>query len=621
MNRHLLWLSGVALLVHALLLMWAARSHSPTVQEPAHVASGLTHWTTGRFAAYRVNPPLVRLAASLPALASGTELDLLLCNQPGVVRPEHALGDQWVRSHPSRACWLVTAGRWACIPFMLFGAWACWRWASELYGAWSGLIALLLWCFSPNVLGHGWQLNPDAAAGALAVGASWAFWRWLNRPEAARAVVTGALLGLANLSKLTWIILFAVWPAVWVVWRAARTKAGIESRPWPRELGHLVLISLVGLFVINSGYGFEGTFQKLGKYRFVSSALGGPVEERQDEYATANRFAGTWLGRLPVPLPREYLLGIDLQRTDFERRMPSYLRGQWRWGGWWYYYLYAMAVKMPLGTWVLAAAAVAVSCSDRRYSGTWRDELALLAPALALIGLVSSQTGFNHHMRYVLPAFPFLFIWISKVGRAVEFGKRPLVVIAATGMVWSMGSSLWIYPHSLSYFNELVGGPRNGHAHLLDSNIDWGQDLLYLKRWLDQHPEASPLGLAYFGLFHPRITGIQFALPPKGPAGGAAAAEGKASTEKLGPKPGWYAVSVNFLRGFRFSAPDGQGDGEWLGKPYYTYFQRFRPVATAGYSIYIYHITLEEANRVRRELGLPELAERGAGRGESQEQG
>jgi hypothetical protein len=52
-------------------------------------------------------------------------------------------------------------------------------------------------------------------------------------------------------------------------------------------------------------------------------------------------------------------------------------------------------------------------------------------------------------------------------------------------LAWSVGSSLWYYPHSLSYFNELVGGPMGGPKHLLDSNIDWGQDLFYLKDWLD----------------------------------------------------------------------------------------------------------------------------------------
>jgi hypothetical protein len=57
------------------------------------------------------------------------------------------------------------------------------------------------------------------------------------------------------------------------------------------------------------------------------------------------------------------------------------------------------------------------------------------------------------------------------------------------------------------------------------------------------------------------------------------------------PPSGWYVLSVNYIYG-----RDRQ----------YRYFLNFQPVATAGYSIYIYHIKPEEANRVRRELGLKE---------------
>jgi hypothetical protein len=39
----------------------------------------------------------------------------------------------------------------------------------------------------------------------------------------------------------------------------------------------------------------------------------------------------------------------------------------------------------------------------------------------------------------------------------------------------------------------------------------------------------------------------------------------------------------------------------------YRYFLEFKPVAMAGYSIYIYHVTVEDANRIRRRLGVPEL--------------
>jgi hypothetical protein len=159
-------------------------------------------------------------------------------------------------------------------------------------------------------------------------------------------------------------------------------------------------------------------------------------------------------------------------------------------------------------------------------------------------------------------------------------------------VVWSVTSSLWIYPHSLSYFNELVGGPRRGYFHLDYSNIDWGQDLLYLKRWLEDHPEAKPLGLAYSveRFVNPQIVGIDCTSPPAGPE-----YEGRdvpKTPEKLGPQPGWYAVSVNRLI-------DGQRQ--------YAYFQHFEPTARVGYSILVYHITPAEANRARSLLGLPPL--------------
>ncbi len=172
---------------------------------------------------------------------------------------------------------------------------------------------------------------------------------------------------------------------------------------------------------------------------------------------------------------------------------------------------------------------------------------------------------------------------------------------------WAFASALRIHPHYLSYFNEIVGGPNKGHEYLLDSNIDWGQDLLFLKGWLDEHPEARPFGLACWNLVDPTIEGIRYHLPPFGPTGLLPGDQAFLTTE--GPKPGYYGVSVNLLHGLDFTVPDGQGNFKRVPQYAYTYFQQFRPVAKAGYSIFIYHITLDEANAVRQKLGLPPLTE------------
>jgi len=164
-------------------------------------------------------------------------------------------------------------------------------------------------------------------------------------------------------------------------------------------------------------------------------------------------------------------------------------------------------------------------------------------------------------MRYVLPAFPFAFVWIGRVGPAIAAPSKTLVararafpwphrLVAAAvcaALLWSVVSSLSVYPHSLSYFNELAGGPRNGGEHLLDSNIDWGQDLFYLKRWLDAHPATRLDGLAYFGMYPPELAGIGAKTPPS--ARGVQFCELGTKPDSDGPRPGWYAVSVNLIHG------------------------------------------------------------------------
>jgi hypothetical protein len=166
-------------------------------------------------------------------------------------------------------------------------------------------------------------------------------------------------------------------------------------------------------------------------------------------------------------------------------------------------------------------------------------------------------------------------------------------------------SSLAVSPHWLSYFNEATGGPLHGHRHLANSNLDWGQDLLYLQDWLTAHPEAEPIGLAYYGMFHPREIGISFQdvpgwLAEHSPDG--VVREPISDSRNIGPKPGWYAVSVNFLVGHPFWDYSASGNRGWFSQPYFTYFRQLQPAARNGYSLYVYHLTEEDVWRLRAQL-------------------
>lgn len=631
------WTAVAGLLaMHAAMLAWIAYRCSPTIDEPAHLVAGISHWKFGRFDLYRVNPPLVRLVAALPMLLVEPKTDWSSFSEAPYARPEFTIGTTFANSNGFVIFWYFTLCRWMCIPLSLAGGWFCYCWARELWcrratggdGAppgpaspndGAGLVALVLWCFCPNILGNGALMTPDVAAAGLGVTAGYAFWRWLREPDWKRALLAGLALGLVELTKATWIVLFVLWPVLWLMWRLRQDPAAgrliraheIGQSGAPSSIQdprtptvQVAAILLLGLYVLNLGYGFENSFRRLGHFRFISHALGG----RAAHQTPGNRFAGTLLASVPVPLPANYLLGIDVQRYDFEVGKWSYLRGEQKFGGWWYYYLYAMAVKMPVGTLLLTALVplLAAVRTIRRFAeratqpgrhprraSAILDCVVVLAPAVTVVVLVSSQTGFSRYLRYVLPAFPFLYVWISQLAAAHlhprppktggDAGRWPrrllggqanlrrLVVIA---LLASTLSSLGTFPHSLSYFNELAGGAENGASHLLDANIDWGQDLLELKRWCDAHPEARPLHVAYFGRTNPTVAGIDRGRPGP-PESHSLSAAGRLSD----PADGWYAISLNELYGYKH-------DGGELDC--YSAFRALRPAARVRHSIRVF---------------------------------
>jgi hypothetical protein len=279
------------------------------------------------------------------------------------------------------------------------------------------------------------------------------------------------------------------------------------ARDWAREGAMLCVRIAVGLYFLNLGYGFEGTGMRLRDYRFVSDLFGGQKDPIGDRLISGNRFTSTVIGEVPVPLPKNYLLGLDIQQQDFEDcGRSSYLGGNWRDRGWWYYYIYAAAIKVPLGLWCLGALGL-LGAFLRKASvrGHGTDCLLLLIFPLTILCAISAQTEFSEHFRYALPCFPFLFIWLAGIsvkwtreslgsttgteearGIFSKGGARlDLIKLIGFGIpfliIWTILSSLWIYPHSLSYFNESIGGPLNGSNHLLGSNVDWGQGLKYLE--------------------------------------------------------------------------------------------------------------------------------------------
>ena len=566
------------LAIHTLLLGWLAAVYSPTYDEPGHLAAGYRIWTTGRADLYIVNPPLVKTVATWPLLFFRPRTDWSQIVQVPGHRPEFSTGIAFLENNPATWYWMLTLARWACIPLSLLGAVVAFQWARELFGVTAGWISLVLWTFDPNILGNGCLITPDVGGSSLGLLAGYLFWRWLDRPSGERAALAGLGLGLALLSKATLLIFGPLWVVVWVV---QRWQSGALNHPSRTEVWQLLALLLLSGYVLNLGYGFSGTGMKLKEFEFVSRALGGEMRPGQ---VSSNRFRNTAIGELPSPLPREFLLGLDMQKKDFEVGRWTFLAGEWKWGGWPYFYLAAIAIKSPLGYGVLLLLAVGVLF--RSGSRPQRSVVALVLPALAILGFVSSEQGFTSFVRYVLPALPFAIVLLGAVGRWVEGGSKWARYGVGVTLAWIVSSSLWCLPHSLSYFNELVGGSANGHQYLFDSNIDWGQDLYFVKDWVERHPEARPVTLSWCEIFDPQRVGLNLPRTPFPPrtAGGPVGPHPESSFE------GWHIVCVTNLH---------SADQRWA------YLRDLQPVDRIGDSVMVYHLDKDQAERSRARISPP----------------
>jgi len=395
------WLVAFLLSANALLVCWVGLTTSSNRTETGHMGAAVYFWHTLRFEVFHVNPPLTRIICALPVAIFRPIDNRNSYSSQSQDRSEWMLGTAFVAANsPEKVRWCFTLARWSLIPLVIAGGYFGYRLSREIYRDAAALLFLILWCFSPLLLSWGATICPDAVAAALGVVAIYAFRRWLHGPSWTRAAVAGACLGLLPLTKLTWVIAFGLWPLIWCLWTVPilLTRADKRFLPLP-PLRQLAAILGIGLYTLNMGYMFDGTCRPLGKYKFISQAFCGreTVENQQWPAVSGNRFAGTWLSKIPVPLPAEFVQGIDTQRYDFERGLPSYLRGEWADHGWWYYYLYALAVKVPLGTWVLFGLAVVVTIFGRGFNAAWRDEMVVLVPGLVILAFVSSQTGFSVH--------------------------------------------------------------------------------------------------------------------------------------------------------------------------------------------------------------------------------
>jgi len=629
----------VLLLINATMLSWAATKHSPTLNEPAHLVAGLSHWELHDYSLYKVNPPLTRLLASLPVVLYGYESDWSQMQGIPGSRPELPVAEYFMAANGTRCINYFVLARWACIPFSLVGALICFFWSRDICNSnIAGLISMTVWCFEPNIMAHGELITPDCAATSLGLAAGYFFYRWLVVSSWKRALLAGALLGLAEVTKMSWVILFPLWPLLWLLKRilwsmlfssesknmdSLHTDTHSTSHhqyqgSFGMEFFQMVTIICLCLYVLNAFYLFDGTGTPLRDCSFVSSTLNGLGVPG----AIGNRFEDSLLGEVPIPVPKQYLLGLDVQNRDFEDYgYLNYLCGEFKDGGWWYYYSYGLLIKTAHGMHVLLLFSLGgifsvVRCYSRFRHNQEKNNCdvsqeirleksaisassqfhllvslaVLITPASFLFVIASARTEINQHIRYVLPCIGVACVlagasWLAVVFSKTKFIRHISFGAITSGLLWLVSTTLFHHPDCLAYFNEFAGGSRNGAKHLIHSNLDWGQGLLYLRRWMRSNPGKKPVHLAYHGFAAPTDFGIRDTLPvtaffmPSDQPG----------KLQLKLAKGFYVISANLLMGYPAPARHHR-TATVIPPEVFSALRQMDPIGHLGYSLIVYEI-------------------------------
>lgn len=530
-----------------------------THDEYWHLPVGILNLRTWRFDYEPLNPPFARLvsACAVSLAEPGSYQGPVPVSSDSTTYGLHFLRLMGDRHHD---CYIW--GRAANLVFSLLTGLVLAVWSWQWWGRSAAFATTLLWCTEPTVLAHASLVTPDAGLSCLTCVVWYALWCYFQRPTLPRAVVCGVVLGLAQLTKFTAIILVPLVCIAWLVsvWLRSRIPSSISKPDRRKLIWHPCVLLAVCLLVLNLGYGCEGTFSSLNQVQPRSRTVTGLIQRMPI------------LGQLPLPFPKSYLRGLDAQKHVMESQHPVYLDGVWSESGFRFYFLWALWYKLP-HIWQVLCVLAGVRLIRSRGEAGLRRQLAFISiPTLILLG-TASLSGMQLGVRYVLPTYPFLCLLAASVfavNSQATGSKWPLRLLIALSLL--APTSLRFHPQHLAYFNELAGGPTGGEEHLLDSNLDWGQDLLELQDYLEKHADQR-WGVAYFGSLPPGELGLRYDIPPG-----------------RGPQPGSYAVSVNYVYGRPHVVFDDQGQPRAVGLGEFGYFRAFQPIRRIGASILIYQL-------------------------------
>lgn len=556
LDRHSYLLTVLLLLIFFFHVLSIVPQKSLTIDEPANIAVGYAFLRTGDVNIGEDTPPLLRVLSALPLLALHPRLPH---NDPSWQDRIHwRFGNVFLDSNPPPLYFRIIF--WSRVPLILIACvlgWLIFVVSRNLFGPRAALAALFLFTWEPNILANSILVKTDVAAALVYLWFFYAAWRYLQQPSLRSALHLGTALVVGLLVKFSLFLLFPLsglvllFPVIGANKRLARRSTPGKRSRIVRMTGHFVVIIILVVVSLNVGYGLE-----LFRWERVSFPLHSALSQ--------------WFSHF---LPQTWLAGLETVFRVTRSGWPGFLAGHYSSTGWWYYYPVALAIKVPLPLllFFVVGLGYGLFCLIRRKD--WRWLFPLLPFFIYLIPALTSKV--NAGLRHLFPIFPMMFIMTgAMIAEIFHRQNKTLKVLCALLLIALPLLVLRHYPDYLAYFNEVIGGPQSGWKYLSDSNLDWGEELPRLAKYI-REKHVEDLKLAYLGGGNPEFYGIR-ATSLEIPY----AWESHDLPGQYEPSSGTYAISVTFLQGTVF--------GE--RRDYFKYFRERKAVARLGNSMFVYQV-------------------------------
>jgi hypothetical protein len=500
--------AGVCLLLLSFGLQLAStvRQESLTWDEGDHIFAGYMSWKTHDFGLNPEHPPLMKLLGTFPLLrlplkvpalqhryfkdeAYNDGRELLFGNAPN-----YSAESLTFRVRLAAGIVAILMG------LLVFMA------AQEMFGTGAAFVALLLVTFEPTVLAHGALVTTDIGVSCFFLAAVYAFYRYCKVASASRLAAAGVAAGLALATKHSAVLLLPILVALAGCEVAFRLNGDRRGRRALKMVWSLAVIGAIAVGVLWAFYGF----------RYAARPAGLMLDPSLADYVHPLRpieAKGIMLLARFHLLPESYLYGLADVRA-MANGMPSFIFGKVYEHGVWFYFPAVLLIKSTLGLLAMALLAFAALAVGRFRK--WREILFLLIPPMIYFW-VAMGSSLNIGARHILPVYVFLCVfaaggswaWIEFAGRQRSRGWS--YAIAAL-LLCQVLSSARAYPNYMAYSNELWGGPSQTYKYLTDSNTDWAQQLLAVKRYTDEHG-IKDCWMAYFA--DPFLLPADYGIPCK----------------------------------------------------------------------------------------------------------